>query len=263
MKKMLSFAVLVFLAVGTIVSAAVHTEEVTYSAGGTNMKGYLAYDDAAKAKRPGVLVVHEWWGLNDYARSRARMLAESGYVALALDMYGDGKQTTHADEAMKFYTEVMSNMDALKARFDAAVQVLKKNPHVDPDRVAAIGYCFGGTVVLNMAASGEDLDGVASFHGGLSIKTPPQPGTVKAKIRVYTGAEDPFVPPTDVAAFKKMMDDAKADYKVTSYPGAKHSFTNKDADTLGKAEKMPLEYNADADHKSWADMLQFFKQIFP
>lgn len=263
MKKMLSFAVLVFLAVGAIVSAAVHTEEVTYSAGGTNMKGYLAYDDAVKAKRPGVLVVHEWWGLNDYARSRARMLAESGYVALALDMYGEGKQTTHADEAMKFYTEVMSNMDALKARFDAALDVLKKNPRVNPDRIAAIGYCFGGTVVLNMAAVGEDLDGVASFHGGLSIKTPPQPGTVKAKIRVYTGEADPFVPPTDVAAFKKMMDGAKADYKVTSYPGAKHSFTNKDADTLGKAEKMPLEYNADADQKSWADLLQFFKQIFP
>lgn len=262
MKKILLLTVFSMLGFCALLSAAVRGEEVSYTGGGANMKGYLAFDDAVKGKRPGVLVVHEWWGLNDYARSRARMLAESGYTALALDMYGDGKQTTHVDEAQKFYGEAMSSMDALKARFDAALQLLKQDPHVDPNRIAAIGYCFGGTVVLNMAALGEDLRGVGSFHGGLSIKTPPQVGSVKAKIRVYTGADDPFAPPKDVDAFKKMMDDAKADYKVTSYPGAKHSFTNPGADALGKAANMPFVYNADADKKSWTDLLQFFKGIF-
>ena len=155
----------------------------------------------------------------------------------------------------------MSNLDNAKARFAAALQTLKQNSHTDPAHIAAIGYCFGGGVVLNMAAQGLDLNAVASFHGALSIKTPPQPGTVKAKIRVYTGADDPFVPPADVEAFKKMMDNAKADYKVISYPGTKHSFTNKGADELGKANNLPLVYNADADKKSWADMQEFFKQV--
>jgi len=179
--RIISFACLAILVFSICSFAAVKGEEVTYSGGGATMKGYLAYDDA-KGKRPGVLVVHEWWGLNDYARSRARKLAEAGYTALALDMFGDGKSTTHPEDAKKFTAEAMSNMDNAKARFAAAMKVLKDNPHTDATKIAAIGYCFGGGVVLNMAASGMDLNAVASFHGDLHLSAAPKPGDVKAKI---------------------------------------------------------------------------------
>ncbi len=191
------------------------------------------------------------------------MLAELGYTALALDMYGEGKVAEHPDEAGKFSSAVMKDFPTAKERFLAAVELLKKQPTVDPTRIAAIGYCFGGGVVLNMARQGvDDLKGVASFHGNLSAVEPAAAGKVKAKIRVYTGADDKFVPPAAVDAFEKEMTEAKADFKVIAYPGAVHSFTNPDATELGKKFNLPLAYNEKADKESWADMKKFFAEIF-
>jgi dienelactone hydrolase len=237
-------------------------QEVSYSSGATVMKGYLAYDKNIKGKRPGVLVVHEWWGHNEYARKRARMLAEMGYAALAVDMYGDGKQAMHPDEAGKFSSEVMKNFDTAKARFTAAMDLLKKQHMVDPGEIAAIGYCFGGGVVLNMARQGVDLKGVASFHGSLVPVNPAQPGSVKAKILVLHGGDDKFTTAEQIDAFKKEMKDAGADFQFITYPGAMHSFTNPDADTYAKKFNLPLGYNAEADKKSWAELGTFLGQIF-
>jgi dienelactone hydrolase len=244
------------------VQAAIKKGPVEYKAGDTALKGYLVYDDAAKERRPGVLVVHEWWGHNQHARNSARKLAEAGYVALAVDMYGDGKQADHADSAGKFSGEVRKNLPLMKSRFEAGMQLLRKQPQVDGKRLAAIGYCFGGSVVLEMARAGEDLRGVASFHGGLATEHPAQPGKTKAKVLVMNGAEDPFVPPEQIAAFKKEMESAKVNYKFVSYPGAKHSFTNPDADANGAKFKLPLAYNAIADEESWAELQSFLKLVF-
>jgi dienelactone hydrolase len=236
---------------------------VTYKAGKVNLKGYLAYDESIKGKRPGVLVVHEWWGQNEYARKRARMLAEMGYTALAVDMYGDGKQAMHPDEAGAFSSEVMKHFnEAGKDRFEAAEVFLKRQPTVDPARIAAIGYCFGGGVVLNMARQGADLKAVASFHGGLVAVKPAEAGMVKAKLRVYNGADDKFTPQQAIDAFKKEMTDAKVDFQFINYPGAVHSFTNPDATELGKKFNLPLAYNEKADKESWADMTKFFAEVF-
>jgi len=254
---------LVLLLALQTVHAAVKGEEVQYKSGNTVLKGYLAWDDAVKGKRPGVLVVHEWWGHNEYARKRARLLAELGYTALALDMYGDGLQAHHPDDAGKFSGEVRKNLTLTKQRFDAAQQVLKEHPTVDAKNIAAIGYCFGGTIVLEMALEGEDLKGVASFHGGLDIDQPTKAGKVKARILILTGEADPFVPAAQVEAFKKELEAAKANYRVVVYPGAKHSFTNPDADKFAQQFNMPaLAYNAVADNESWVEMQTFFKQIF-
>jgi dienelactone hydrolase len=266
MNKFISAFGLVFflwgMAVPGTAGAKIQGRNVEYSARGTVLKGYLAYDDSREGKRPGVLVVHEWWGLNDYARKRADMLAGLGYTALAVDMYGNGKQAMHPEDAQKFSSEVMNNFDKAKARFLAAVDFLKKQPGVDPTRIAAIGYCFGGGVVLNMARQGVDLKGVVSFHGDLAAVKPARPGAVKAKILVLTGADDKFVPPDQVEAFKKEMRSAGADFQVISYPGAIHSFTNPEADALGKKFNLPLGYNADADRKSWEKMKDFLRGIF-
>jgi dienelactone hydrolase len=240
----------------------VEGKDVQYSAGGVVLKGYLAYDKSVKGKRPGVLVVHEWWGLNDYARKRANMLAEMGYVALAVDMYGDGKQATHPDDAGKFSSELMKNFDMAKTRFGAAMDFLKKQPSVDPDRIAAIGYCFGGGVVLNMARQGVDLKGAASFHGSLAAVKPASPGSVKAKVLVLHGADDKFTTPEQIETFKQEMKDAGADFRFIAYPGAVHSFTNPDADNLGKKFNLPLAYNAEADKKSWDELKKFLAAIF-
>jgi len=236
-------------------------ETVEYSAQGMTMKGYLAYDENIKGPRPGVLVVHEWWGLNDYARTRARMLVELGYAALALDMYG-GKVATHPADAQRFSSELMKNFAVAKARFMAGMEFLKGQPVVDPARIAAIGYCFGGGIVLNMARQGVDLKGVVSFHGGLAAVQPAQKGAIKAQILVLNGEADRFTTPEQIAAFKKEMKAAGADYWFISYPGALHSFTNPDADRLAKEFKMPIGYNAAADKKSWKEMQKFLKKIF-
>lgn len=242
--------------------AALKGEEVTYKAGDTVLKGYLVYDDRITDRRPAVLVVHEWWGHNEYARKRARMLAELGYTALAVDMYGDGKQADHPEHAGKFAGEVMKNMKAATERFQAGMRLLQEHKTVDPQKIAAIGYCFGGAIVLEMARLGADLDGVVSFHGSLSTTNPAKPGQIKAEVLVLNGAADPFVTAEHIAQFKKEMEEAGVDYKFISYAGAKHGFTNPDADTFGKKFNMPLEYNAAADQQSWVEMQLFFKKIF-
>jgi dienelactone hydrolase len=235
---------------------------VEYKYQDVTMKGYLAYDESIRAKRPGVLVVHEWWGLNDYARRRARMLAELGYVALAVDMYGDAKQAMHPDDAVKFSSEVSRNFDVSKGRFLAAMAFLKQQGTVDPGRIAAIGYCFGGSVVLNMAREGIDLKGVASFHGSLTAVKPAQPGRVKAKVLVLHGGDDQFIPQEQIEAFKKEMKSAGADLRFISYPGALHSFTSPEADELGKKFGMAIAYHAEADKESWNELKAFLKTMF-
>jgi dienelactone hydrolase len=178
-------------------------EEVAYRSGDTVLKGYLAYDKGQTAPRPGVLVVHEWWGHNDYARKRADMLAAVGYTALAVDMYGDGKRAAHPEDAMKFMKEVMDNIPEGERRFDAAKAFLEAHPSTDPGKTAAIGYCFGGAVVLHMARKGSNLAVAASFHGNLGTQAPARKGVVKARVMAFTGAADPFVPAEQVAAFEK------------------------------------------------------------
>lgn len=262
--KLLRWGVLVVLGLLWQSSfAAIKTNEIEYTVDGQVMRGFIAYDDAVKKPHPGILVVHEWWGFNDYARKRAKMLAELGYTAMALDMYGNGKQAHHPDEAGKFASEVRTNLPLSRAKFIKAMEVLQSQPNVDAKRIAAIGYCFGGAVVLEMARSGiDDLIGVVSFHGSLDAVEPAQPGKVKAKIFVANGADDPFVPQAQIDAFKAEMAAAHVDYEFKSYSGAKHSFTNPDADKYGQEFKLPLQYNAAADAASWADMQAFFKRIF-
>jgi dienelactone hydrolase len=242
--------------------AAVVGKPVEYKADGITMKGYVAYDDAKKGKRPGVLIVHEWWGLNDYARKRADLLAQEGYVAMAVDMYGDGKTADHPKDAGAFATVVNKDPAGALTRFKAAMKTLNSQRMTDKSRTAAIGYCFGGGQVLNMARAGLPLKGVASFHGSLGTDSPARPGQVKAKVRVFTGAADPMAPADVVKAFEKEMQDAHADYKLVSYPNVMHSFTNPDADTFAKQFDLPLKYDAEADRDSWAQTLVFFKEIF-
>jgi dienelactone hydrolase len=239
--------------------AAVKGEEITYSDGATTLKGYLAYDAASDAKRPGILVVHEWWGHNDYARKRADMLAELGYLALAVDMYGDGKTADHPKDAKAFATGV--GKDA-RPRFEAAMQVLEQHPLYASGELAALGYCFGGTQVLNMARSGLPLKGVVSYHGSLGTKRPAEAGKVQARVAVFTGEADPMIPSEQVAGFKQEMDQAGVDYFVVSYPGVKHSFTNPEADSFAARFDMPLGYDAAADKDSWEKTQTFLAEIF-
>ncbi|MDH5572293.1 MAG: dienelactone hydrolase family protein [Gammaproteobacteria bacterium] len=242
--------------------AEIQTREITYRIGENKFTGFMAYDDAIKEKRPGILVVHEWWGHNDYARHRATMLAKLGYTAFALDMYGTGKQADHPDDAKKFMQAVIKDMPEAEKRFNTAHEILRLHRTVDSSKTAAIGYCFGGGIVLNMARAGADLDGVVSFHGSLGTQTPAQAGKVKTRIRVFNGAADPFVPQEQIDAITAEMKQAQVDFIIKNYPGAKHSFTNPDADSFGKRFNMPLEYNQQADDDSWQLTLNFFKEIF-
>jgi dienelactone hydrolase len=247
------------LAFFTSIPVALAGEEVTYAADGTTLKGYIARPTGAGAKRPGVLVVHEWWGNNDYPRKRADMLAQLGYVALAVDMYGDGKTVDNPQDAGALSGEARKNIDVSEQRFAAARALLARQPDVDARRIAAIGYCFGGGIMLEMARRGSDLAGVVSFHGGLGTQSPAKPGAVKAKVLVLNGAADPFVKPDQVAAFKKEMQSAGVAYTFIDYPGAVHAFTNPAATANGKKFNLPLAYDADADKKSWAEMQRFLK----
>ena len=253
-----AMALLAVVAAPHVADAKVQTKDVTYKVGEQTFKGLLAWDDAKEGKRPGVLVVHEWWGLNDYAKMRAQKLAELGYAALALDMFGDGKNTTHPEEAGAMSGAVAKDPAAARARFLAAKGVLEADPHVDATKIGAIGYCFGGTTVLEMARHGVPLKGVVSFHGHLAPVTK-DPPDVKAKVLVCTGASDPMVPAADIAAFNEEMTAAKADWQLIAYGGAKHSFTNPGADKVGMEA---LAYNASADRRSWEAMTDFFREAF-
>lgn len=260
MRKALCIAALLCLAGPA--AANIVGEKVTYSSGKTTMRGYMARPLDVEKTLPAILIVHEWWGHNDYVRRRADMLAELGYVALAVDMYGDGKQASHPQEAGAFSKSVFENFKEGQARFNAALDFLKQQRYVDPDSVAAIGYCFGGAVVLNVARAGADLKGVASFHGSLFAVKPAAPGALKAKILVCTGADDMMVPPAQIESFKKEMDAAGADYRIISYPRAKHGFTNPDADLKAKEFNLPMGYDRRADDLSWKALKKFLKVLF-
>ena len=236
-------------------------QNVDYTGDGINMKGYIAYDGNDSAARPAVLVVHEWWGLTDYPRRRARELAELGYVAMAVDFYGEGKTADNPDSAGIYAKPFYSNAQMTKARFDAAVAKLKTYPQVDGSKLAAIGYCFGGAQVLNLARMGEDLKGVVSFHGNL-LGVPLDKSKLKAAMLICHGAADPFVRPAEVTMFRKEMDSIGAAYTFKAYDGALHAFTNPEATELGVKFKLPIKYDAAADTASWSEMKIFLKQVF-
>lgn len=242
--------------------AEIKSQVIEYTVDGENFTGYLAYDDQIQSKRPGILVVHEWWGHNDYVRQRADQLAQLGYTAFALDMYGTGKVAQHPADAKKFMQAVVDNMAAAQKRFEAGYNILRNHASVETEQIAAIGYCFGGSTVLHMARQGVDLDGVVSFHGTLATETPAQNGQVNAELLVLTGADDPMVPSFQVDAFREEMTDANVSFKLYSYPGVTHAFTNPAADELGKRFNMPLAYDAGADADSWSKMREFLNEIF-
>lgn len=236
-------------------------ENVTYTADSVTMNGYVVYDENIEGPRPAVIVIHEWWGLNDYCKMRARELAKLGYIAMAMDMYGDGKQADNPDLAQKLAMPFYQNPGMAKQRFDAALAKLKSYSQADGSKLGAIGYCFGGGMALSMAKLGEDLKGVVSFHGNLNV-VPANKDLLKADILVCHGADDKFVLPAEVVRFKKQMDSIGAKYTFKTYEGATHAFTNSNATAIGEKFNMPIKYNAAADTASWKDMKDFFEKIF-
>ena len=240
---------------------SVKGEEVAYATDSTQLKGYIAFDENKKEKRPAVIIVHEWWGHNDYVRMRADMLAKLGYTAIAVDMYGDGRKAEHPKDAGTFARSVFSNLPEAKARFNAAVDVLKQHTTVDSEKIAAIGYCFGGSVVLTMANSGADLDAVAAFHSGVTLPEMPN-DKLKARVLVCNGGADKFISEASITNFKRAMDSVGAKYEYISYPGVKHSFTSKVADENAEKFGMDIAYNADADAKSWASLQKLLNEVF-
>jgi dienelactone hydrolase len=262
MKKTRRFSMVLAAALtlvwGANATAALKSEKVTYQQGTTTLQGYLVYEDSSQAQRPGVLVVHEWWGLNDYAKKRAEELAKVGYIALAVDMFGEGKTTTHPKEAGEWATAVRQNKQLGKDRFLAGYEMLRKHPLTRKDQVAAIGYCFGGSVVLTMAQEGADLKGVASFHGALPQEKI-EPGKVRAKVLVCHGADDPLVPKEQILQYQDNLRTSGADWQFMAYGGAKHSFTVPEADKVGVPA---LGYNKNADQRSWKLLLSFLEEVF-
>lgn len=236
-------------------------DNIQYLADGITMNGYVVYDENKEGARPAVIVIHEWWGFNDYAKMRSRELAKLGYIAMAMDMYGDGKQADNPDSAGKLATPFYLKPEMAKPRFDAALAKLKSYSQTDGSKVGAIGYCFGGAQVINLAKMGEDLKGVVSFHGNLNV-VPANKDLLKAQVLVCHGAVDPFVPQTEVDQFKKQMDSIGAKYSFKAYDGAVHAFTNPNATALGEKFKLPIKYNAAADTASWKDMKDFFETVF-
>jgi dienelactone hydrolase len=235
------------------------TKTVNYNVGGTECIGHLAWDDAVSGKRPGVLVVHEWWGLNDFARGRANELAKLGYVAFACDMFGGGKLAQRPDEAGQLIKQLTENFPEWQKRANASLEVLKQQPSCDVSRLAAIGYCFGGSTALVLACSGADLGAVVTFHASLAAPSAEQARAIKPSIVICHGALDSFTPEETIAKFRKALDDAHVDYEIDYYAGAKHGFAVPEADKRG----MPsLGYNKKADERSWKRMLALFEEKF-
>lgn len=236
-------------------------EIVNYIVDSLTMNSYVVYDENIEGKRPAILVIHEWWGLNDYARMRARKLAELGYIAMAVDMYGNGQMGNDPAAAEKLAMPFYMNPQLAKNRVDQAMFHFKKNPNVDESKTAIIGYCFGGAVAIGMARMGGDFDAAVSFHGNLNI-VPANKDLLKAEILVCHGGVDPFVPQSEVDVFKKQMDSIGAKYSFKVYDSATHAFTNPEATAIGEKFNIPVKYNAAADSASWEDMKSFFKQKF-
>lgn len=235
--------------------AKVVTRTVAYDYEGKKMQGYLAYDDAKGGARPAILVVHEWWGLNDYTKMRTRQLAAMGYVAFAADMYGDGKTTIDAKEAQAWSSEVGGQPGMLAARSKAALDVLRKQPQSNPEELAAIGFCFGGTTVLQLAYSGVPLKSTVTFHGILTVPTDDQARKIRGTVLVLHGAEDTFTKPETIDGLRKSLDAAKVDWYMVTYANAVHAFSNPDADSY----KIPgIGYNKNAAERSWDEMARLF-----
>ena len=240
-------------------NAEIKEKPVTYSDGTTTMKGFVVYDDAITTKQPGIVMIHEWWGITPHIHNEAKKFAQQGYTAFIADMYGDAKTADNPKDAGALSSSVMKDPKAMESRFNAAKAELAKQASVNPQRIGAVGYCFGGAVVLNMARAGDDLRAVAGFHASLGLNTPaPAPGTVKAKVLILNGADDPFVKKEQYDALKKDFDAAKADYRIVTYPGAVHAFTNPEATELGKKFNLPLKYDAKADQESKAEAAKLF-----
>lgn len=239
--------------------AKIITQAVTYEHAGVQMVGYLAYDDARREKRPGVLVVPEWWGLNDYVKKRARDLAELGYVALAVDLYGGGRTTTQTEEAARLSGELYDDLEKLRGRARAGYAWLAAHERVDPKRIAAIGYCFGGMTVCQMAYSGLELAGVVSFHGSLRPPEQADMGRIKARLLICHGADDPLIPAEQIEAFLAGLRKAGADWQMISYGGAEHCFTNPGA---GAVNIPGVRYDERADRRSWQHMRLFLAEVF-
>ncbi len=244
---------------GVVSAATLRTETVLYRQGGEELRGYLAYDESIKGPRPAVIVAHEWWGLNDYVKMRANELASLGYVAFAADVYGKGVRPKSTAEAAALAGEYKTNRTLLRARVEAALAALRASDLVEPKRIAAIGYCFGGTAVLELARSGANVAGVVSFHGGLDSPDPSAGKNIKAKVLVLHGADDPYNQPKDVAAFQQEMRSGGVDWEMVYYGGAVHSFTQKEA---GNDPSKGAAYNEAADRRSWQAMRDFFAEIF-
>lgn len=260
--KPLALLPLVALAFAVITSSAqakIKTETVEYKVGDATMQGFLAYDDANTKPRPGVLLIHDWMGVGDYAESRARQLAELGYVAFAADIYGKGVRPADPKEAAALAVKYKGDRALYRQRVEGGLAQLTGNKLVAPGKVAVIGYCFGGTGALELGRAGGDVKGIVTFHGGLSTPTPQDAKNIKCPVLVLHGADDPFVKPDEVAAFKKEMEDAHVKYTFIAYPGAVHSFTRPDA---GNDNSKGAAYNEAADKKSWEEMKKFFDKIF-
>lgn len=247
----------VFIAVQ--VHAEIKKEAIEYKHGDVVLEGYLAYDGAVQGKRPGVLVVHEWRGLNDYARRRAEQLAEMGYIAFALDMYGKGVYAKDHEEAGKLAGIYRSDRKLMRERARAGLEILRDHSLTDQKRMAAIGYCFGGTTVLELAREGEDLLGVVSFHGSLSTPTPEDAKNIKGKVLVLHGANDKFISSDEISAFQEEMRKADVDWQMIFYGGAVHSFTVPEA---GDDPSKGMAYNEKVDKRSWGEMKRLFEEIF-
>jgi len=239
--------------------AGLHTELIEYKDGDVFLEGYLAYDDAVKGKRPGVMVVHEWWGLNRYIEKRAEELAKLGYIAFAIDMYGKGKSTNDSKRAGELSGIYTKDRKLMRSRANKGLDVLRRLDLADASRIAAIGYCFGGTTVLELARSGASLAGVVSFHGGLDTPDPGDAKNIKGSVLVLHGADDPFQSREKIEAFQDEMHKAGVDWQMNIYGGAEHSFTNPEADKLGIKG---VAYNEKADKRSWEAMKIFFREIF-
>ena len=243
-------------------AANIRTETITYTAGGTTLQSLLAWDDGQAGPRPGIAVFGEWWGFNDYLKRRARDLAGLGYVAIAVDIYGEGREARDAGEAGELMNGLFADMGATSERIRASLDQLRARPEVDGQRLGAMGYCLGGALSLHAARLGLDLRGVVSFHGSLGPTHPAKPGDVKARVLVCHGADDVLVPPDQLAGFRKEMDELGVDLDFRSYPGAKHGFTNPEATGKGQKYGLPLAYDEATDRQSWADMKAFWKHVY-
>ncbi len=241
--------------------STVKGEEVTYAVDGVAMKSFIAYDSKKTGKRPAILVIPEWWGNNEYTRTRARMLAELGYIAIAVDMYGEGKVANDPKEAGELATPLYQSPQLDQQRMQGAINKIKQHPQTDTANIAAIGYCFGGSMVLNAAKLGMKLKGVVSFHGGLAT-VPATAGTTRAAILVCHGGADNFISEEEIKQFKTNLEDMKVPYTFKVYEGATHAFTNPLATATGKKFNMPIAYHEEADKQAWLDMKQFLAKIF-